>query len=144
MKKIFTLISLLASMSSFATGLVEEAVCKGKFIEAGYQADVKVVTYVNPQNWCGSTKVDSRSVVAITTLEGTDQGPELILTTMEVTQTSSDVEVITFTAPLTENENFKLQYSIQGVPGKGKATISFGTDEVAELECSFIEYQMDC
>jgi hypothetical protein len=142
MKTVFTAALMLASLNSFAH--IPEVVCKGQ-LEG---EEVKVLAYVNEENYCPGKSLDSNSAIVVKST--TDQAEdELILTKLETLETSAGTKVThTRTG---KDSSVSLSYVLSSVPSTGKAVLTIKssnenekTELSAELECDFVHYYVDC
>ncbi|MBD64710.1 MAG: hypothetical protein CME62_05860 [Halobacteriovoraceae bacterium] len=141
----------LVSLSSFATGLMPEAICTGadmpyNGVEPG---KFELIVHVNGEvNYC-KNKIDSNVAISIIA-----EGPEgndvsVMLGKMKVKQTPSG-NMVTIT-PKTSPKGMSFKYTIAGVPGRGEGVLTTPAEpeygiqaETIKMDCEFPHYIMDC
>lgn len=145
MKLKLAALTCILSTSSFATGLIPEAVCTGTV--DGMELHLSV--HVNGDvNYC-EDRMDPNVAITMTTIEEDEIETNVILGEMKVSETEAGSVVTVI--PRSGIEGASFVYTINGVPGSGEGVLSTPAEpeyeipaETVTFQCEFPHYHMEC
>ena len=135
MKTILFSLLALGINSAFAAPLVEEAICTGKIDGE----EMKVISLVNPMNWCEEQGATDLNAVILLELTSGMSG-EVITATMSNPTESSTVLTSTTRGVM----DVRMSYSYDDAPATLEMLDENGVLQKFELTCEFPQYHIDC